>query len=183
MNYPTTLLPRGDRSSGPVDRLARGLGWFSLGLGFAELIAAGGLARVLGLKSYEPIFRAYGVREIMSGIGALSIDRGPAIWSRVGGDMLDIATLTTGLRDDNPKKDNVGVALAAVIGVTLLDLYCAQQLSKSKRRPNQPVRDYSDRSGFKRPPNEMRGAARDFKSPPDMRAAPRLTSVPDRAPG
>ncbi len=182
MIYPSTVLPRRDRSIGPVDRLARGLGWFSLSLGCAELMTAGSIARVLGLKSYEPIFRAYGVREIMSGIGALSIDREPAIWSRVAGDALDIATLTTGLRVDNPKKHNVRIALTAVLGVTLLDLYCAQQLSLAKRRPNQPVRDYSDRSGFNRPPNAMRGTARDFMLSPDMWAAPRRASVSDHAP-
>lgn len=181
MNYPTTLLPRRDRSFGPVDRLARGLGWFSLALGLTELIAGGALARWLGMKSQEPLIRAYGVREIVSGIGAFSVDRAPAIWSRVGGDALDIATLTSGLRDDNPKKDNVSIALAAVIGVTLLDLYCGQELNKSRRRLNEPVPDYSDRSGFKRSPDEMRGVARDFETPPDMRAAPQLASVSDRS--
>lgn len=180
MNYPSTTLTRRDRSRGPVDQLARGLGWFSFGLALTELIAGGALARWLGMRGYEPIIRAYGVRELVAGIGSLSVDKRPAIWGRVGGDALDIATLATGLRGDNPRKGNVGVALAAIIGVTLLDLYCAQELGKHKRRPDRPVRDYSDRSGFRRPPDEMRGAARDFQTPPDLRAAPRLASVSDR---
>jgi hypothetical protein len=182
MHSSSITLTRRDRSLRPVDRLTRGLGWFSIGLGMAELIAPGTLTRVLGLKGYEPLVRAYGVREILSGVGALSVDKTPAIWSRVGGDALDLATLATGLRDDNPKRENVGLALAAVVGITLLDLYCAQELSRGQRRPGQPTRDYSDRSGFARSPAEMRGAARDFATPPDLRAPPQLASVSDRAP-
>lgn len=180
MNSQSTALTRQDRSLGPVGRLARGLGWFSLGLGVTQLIAAGGLARWLGMRGYEPLIRTYGAREILSGVATLSVDKTPGLWSRVGGDALDISTLAIGLQHDNPKKGNVGLALAAVIGVTILDLYCAQELSKNQRRSDQPVRDYSDRSGFKRSPDEMRGAPRDFETPPDMRAPPRLASVSDR---
>jgi hypothetical protein len=125
---------------GAVDQLDRGLGWFSVSLGVAELIAGGRLARWLGTQGHEPLIRAYGVREILSGVGTLSVGKTVGLWSRVGGDALDIVTLATGLREDNPKKGNVGLAMAAVIGVTLLDLYCAQELSKRKRRPDQPVR-------------------------------------------
>jgi hypothetical protein len=179
MNYPSTTLARRDRSIGPVDQLDRGLGWFSFSLGLAELIAGSSLARWLGMQGHESLIRAYGVREILSGIGTLSVDKTVGLWSRVGGDALDIVTLATGLREDNPKKGNVGLAMAAVIGVTLLDLYCAQELSKRKRRPDQPVRDYSDRRGFPRPPNEMRGAAREFETPSDIRAPSLKTSSDD----
>jgi hypothetical protein len=182
MNYRRTTLTRRDRSIGPADQVARGLGWFSFGLGLTELIAGGALARWLGLRGYEPLIRTYGVREILHGIGTLSVDKTPALWGRVGGDAIDIATLVIGLRDDNPKKENVGIALAAVIGVTLLDLYCAQELSKSQRQPDR-LRDYSNRSGFPRSPDAMRATARDdFETPPDIRASPMLASVSDSAP-
>ena len=155
-----------------ADRLARGLGWFSIALGLVEVVAARRLARELGMRRQEDLVRAYGVREIATGIGILAADDPtPWIWGRVGGDALDLATLTAGFDARNPRRDKVGLALAAVAGVTALDVLCAQALSadKGERRPL-PV--YGDRSGFPRPPEAMRGAARDFEVPPDMRAAP-----------
>jgi hypothetical protein len=134
MNDLSTTLTRWDRPMHPMDQVAHGLGWFSFGLGLTELIAGGALARWLGMKDYAPLIRAYGVRELLAGMGTLSVDKMPALWGRVGGDALDIATLAAGLRDDNPKKDNGGIALAAMIGVTLLNLYCALELSKRQRQ-------------------------------------------------
>ena len=61
-------------ATGPIsltkpDSLARALGWFSLGLGLAELLAAPRITRSLGLRGKERLIRAYGVREIAAGIG------------------------------------------------------------------------------------------------------------------
>jgi hypothetical protein len=154
--------------------LARGLGWFSIALGATEVMVPGALARWLGMRGSEPILRAYGVREIASGIGILQSEN-PAgwLWGRVAGDGLDIATLLEGLARDDANKGNVGTALMAVLGVTALDVLSAQTLSRQNGRNNQiqrqAVRDYSRRSGFKQPPEAMRGRARDFKVPPDMR--------------
>ena len=105
--------------------VARGLGWFSIGLGLAEILAPRALTRGLGMEGNEQIVRAYGVREIATGIGILSSTHPvPWIWGRVGGDALDIATLATGLQQDNLKKENVELALVAVAGVTALDVVC-----------------------------------------------------------
>lgn len=168
-----------NRSSGrdsSADALARGLGWFSIGLGLAEVIAPGALARALGMRGHEGLFRAYGVREIATGIGVLaSEDPTPWIWGRVGGDGLDLATLATGLTGDNRKRDNVGIAIAAVAGVTVLDVICAQMLSAGEEpQARRPMRDYSRRSGLPRAPDQMRGAARDFELPRDMREPPAM---------
>jgi hypothetical protein len=165
--------PGRDRTA---DSLARGLGWFSIGLGLAEVIAPEALARALGMKGHETLIRTYGLREIATGIGTLaSEDPTPWIWGRVGGDGLDLATLATALTGDNRKRDNVGIAIAAVAGVTVLDVICAQMLSAAEEpQPPRPMRDYSRRSGLPRPPDQMRGAARDFDLPPDMREPPAM---------
>ena len=96
------------RTSDPAetaDSLARGLGWFSIGLGLAEVLAPRALTRGLGMEGTEQTVQAYGVREIATGIGILSSNQpAPWIWGRVGGDALDLATLATGLQRDNPKK-------------------------------------------------------------------------------
>lgn len=160
-------------SDSATGALARGLGLFSLALGATELLAPRVLTRALGMEGREGVVRAYGLREIVSGIGILSSQNpAPWVWSRVAGDALDLATLTTGLTKDNDRKDRVGLAIAAVTGVTVLDMVCAQALSVEQRtlQPRFPVRDYSDRSGFPQSAAEMRGAARDFETPEEYRA-------------
>ena len=152
--------------------MARGLGWFSIGLGLAEVLAPRSLTRGLGMEGHEQLMQAYGVREIATGIGILSSDQpAPWIWGRVGGDALDIATLATGLKGNNPRKENLGIALAAVAGVTALDLVCGASLARDSRpmRPRRPAIDYGRRSGFPKPPEQMRGVAGDFEVPRDMR--------------
>ena len=86
----------------------------------------------------------------------------------MAGDALDAATLTPRLRD-NPKSGNVSLALAVAAGVTALDIYCGQSLSREDANPHLPLRDYRDRSGLPRAPHQMRGAAADFVVPRDMR--------------
>jgi hypothetical protein len=157
------------RASGTAMTIARGLGWFSIGLGLAEMLMPRTLGKQLGMEGKESLLRFYGAREMAGGIGILSTGK-PALWlwGRVGGDLLDLATLATGLDEHNPRKGNVAIALAAVAGVTVLDVVCAQTLTAIGRR-REPVRDYSDRRGMPKPPDQMRGAARDFKIPRDMR--------------
>jgi len=150
--------------------LAQGLGWFSIGLGVAELVAPGQIARFLGMEERTELIRAYGAREIVTGVGILS-QEDPTLWmwGRVGGDVLDLGTLAAGLGRDNPQRVNVGLACAAVAGVTALDIICARALGKHAERAPWPIRDYSDRRGMPRPPEMMRGVARDFPVPRDMR--------------
>src|SRR5947199_4261096 len=52
--------------------LARGLGWFSIGLGLAEAIMPATMARMTGMQGYEPVLRLFGLREIATGIGILA---------------------------------------------------------------------------------------------------------------
>jgi hypothetical protein len=60
---------------------------------------------------------------------SLPVDKKVGLWSRVAVDGLDIATLITGLHDDNPKRENVVLALTMVAGITLLDLIGAKVLT------------------------------------------------------
>jgi hypothetical protein len=115
--------------------MARGLALFSLGLGALELLAPERVGRWLGMEDRAGLIRAYGVREIVKGLGILS-NRNPSewVWGRVAGDFLDLATLASGLTPDNPKRANVGLAIGSVVGVTVLDVVCARQLSANERR-------------------------------------------------
>ena len=64
------------RAAGMV---ARGLGWFSIGLGVAELLVPRMIARATGLRGHETLIRCYGVREIATGIGILTRARSGAM--------------------------------------------------------------------------------------------------------
>ena len=54
------VLRSGPSSLGGADRLARALGWFSLGLGLAELLAPRLFTHALGMRGSEGLVRAYG---------------------------------------------------------------------------------------------------------------------------
>jgi hypothetical protein len=168
--------------------IAQGLGWFSIGLGVTELVAPGQLARFLGMEERTELIRAYGAREIMTGIGILSQqDPTPWLWGRVAGDAVDLATLAPGLRADNPSHRNVIAAVAAVAGVTMLDAVCAQRLSRQRRTRAAAqrwlrAREYRDRRGMPHPPEAMRGAASDVEVPEDMRIPKPLRPYTSRNP-
>lgn len=114
-----------------AQKVAMGLGWFSLGLGLYETLAPGHLARTLGLEGREGLLRFYGLREIGAGLGIFLTQPNPVpwVWARVAGDALDLGTLSLALGPDNPRRGNAAMALGSVIGVTVLDVLCGQQLS------------------------------------------------------
>src|SRR5215467_12812637 len=50
--------------------LARTLGWFSLGLGLAEVMAPRALAKLIGVSSeHSMLLHLFGLREMASGVG------------------------------------------------------------------------------------------------------------------
>jgi uncharacterized membrane protein len=116
---------------GSAEQLARMLGWFSIGLGIAEIVAPRQLAQMIGVENKPGIFRLMGLREIGSGVGILSQEQpAGAVWSRVAGDMLDLALLGSQLDSDNPDREKTLVATMSVLGVTAVDLYTASRLSR-----------------------------------------------------
>jgi hypothetical protein len=141
---------RGGPKLDSAQKMAVGLGAFSLGLGVFQLAAPGRLAKWLGLKSHKPLLRGYGAREVATGAAILT-GRGSHwfLWGRVAGDAADISTLLAGLRSSK-RKTNLLIALGSVAAVTALDIVCAAQLTQNRRQPKKPVRDYSHRTGFPR---------------------------------
>ena len=114
------------------EKLARGLGWFSIGLGLAELLAPRGVAKVAGIRGGNTaLIRLFGLREIASGIAIFAGGRRPAgpVWSRVVGDALDLACLGAAYASPKNDKARLTFATANVLAVTALDVLCAQQLS------------------------------------------------------
>ncbi|WP_447554508.1 hypothetical protein [Vreelandella sp. EE22] len=160
------------RSLSSADKVARGLGWLSLGIGLYQLLAPKSVSRALGMRGVNGRVRAGGAREIVSGIGALSDNPTQAVWSRVGGDVLDLASLTYALQDrHNPKRQNVYLALTAVGVMTAVDLWCARALSQRHAYQGGITPDYRYRSGFPGGLESANGAARSFEVPDDMKDA------------
>ena len=114
-------------------KVARGLGWFSIGLGIAEVAAGREIGRALGIEDKGWLFRVFGVREAAAGVAILAMENSKAgVWARVAGDALDLAALGSGFTRDNPKKGNLAVAFVAVVGITALDYWCARRLGSGR---------------------------------------------------
>lgn len=138
---------------------ADALGYFSLALGLAEVLAPGAMSRMIGVTDPDHqnrrIMRAMGVREIATGIGILSSQQPTtAVWARVAGDMLDLAFLAGTLTQSRNGHSQNGSSLirwprngkshngtsngrgrtlfatANVLAVTALDVRTARQLSR-----------------------------------------------------
>jgi uncharacterized membrane protein len=112
-------------------RLAKGLGWFSVGLGLAELLAPRAIANISGVSNkHTGLIRLYGLRELTAGITIFS-QKHPteAVWSRVAGDALDLVSLGRAATSPTAKRGRVAFATANVLAVTALDVICAMQLS------------------------------------------------------
>jgi uncharacterized membrane protein len=118
-----------------ADRVANGLGWFSIGLGAAELLMPDQMARIIGIRENDKrrkILRTYGLREMAAGVGILAqrdSGRAPYVWSRVAGDLMDLSSLGASFGSRGSNKGRLTFATAAVLGVTALDVMCSAQLS------------------------------------------------------
>ena len=148
-----------NRPLGPMRSPARALGWFSIGLGLAELAMPRRLARIAGAPNLPTMTRIFGLREIGTGIGILtSKDPSPWLWGRVAGDALDVATVGAGLvTRGRPLRTLASVAM--LLGIAYIDMQVAQKAPPSRKLEKRSSRDYRSRSGFPRSPTEMRGIA------------------------
>jgi uncharacterized membrane protein len=116
-------------------RLARGLGWFSIGLGLTQCATG---RKFVGLIGAQPtgdnarLVRLIGLRELACGIGILT-KSWPTnwLWGRVAGDAMDLTLLSAALSSKSARhRDWLIAATMAVLGVTVLDLSSAVRLSR-----------------------------------------------------
>jgi uncharacterized membrane protein len=117
----------GRRARNGAGPLTQALGWFSIGLGAAEVAMPGKMSKLIGVRDrHRPLMRSMGMREIAAGVGILTMQRQPApwVWARVAGDAVDLSLLGAALSSDRTKKTRAAIATAAVAGVTALDVIC-----------------------------------------------------------
>lgn len=118
--------------------LARPLGWFSTGLGLAQLASPGAITRLVGVDDsggHRVLMRAVGVRELASGAGILSRPQ-PVVglWARVAGDAIDVGMLGAALRVNGKRRRRIALATASVVAVTVADVVASARTSGSKDR-------------------------------------------------
>jgi uncharacterized membrane protein len=152
-----------------AEQLAQGLGWFSIGLGLAELLAPRGVAKIAGVRGNTALIRLFGLREIASGIAIFAQGRRPAaaVWSRVAGDALDLAALAAAAASPGSNKGRVAFATANVLAVTALDVLCAQRLSGGNQNRGEGGTNQVKKSLIiNRAPEELYQFWRDFENLP-----------------
>ena len=101
--------------------LARGLGWFSIALGVAQLVAPRGMSRAIGVSDQTMLMRMIGMREIGTGL-ALLRQREPTPWveTRVVGDVMDLGLLALAAYGANADRDRIAgatITVSAIIDV------------------------------------------------------------------
>ena len=151
-----------------AEQIANGLGWFSIGLGLAELFAPKALARLIGAEGkHTGLIRFMGLREITAGVGILTTTK-PAgwVWARVAGDAIDLACLTAACMSPKADRGKLTAASVAVIGVTALDIYDAQKLSTLPGAHGGLA--YVNTITVNRPPAEVYNFWRNFENLPQF---------------
>ena len=149
--------------------MARGLGWFSIGLGLAEVLAPRGIAKIAGVRGdHTGLIRLLGLREIAHGIGIFSQGKRPAgaVWSRVAGDALDLACLGAAFASPDSRKGRLAFATANVLGVTALDVLCAQRLSSDNSTHTGGANQVKKQIIINRSPEEIYQFWHDFRNLP-----------------
>jgi uncharacterized membrane protein len=111
-------------------RLARrrrvvGLGWLSLAVGAAQVVAPRVVGKLVGVRAprrVQGLIRLLGVRGLLSGLGLLSRGRaGRWLKARIAGDLIDFGLLRKALRQPGARRARTAGALLATWGLALYD--------------------------------------------------------------
>jgi uncharacterized membrane protein len=134
------------------DKLTRMIGWASVGLGTPLLLAPARSAEAIGIKDgsqQRATVAGVGARELVAAAGLLGQRRPVWLWSRVAGDLMDLALLGNSLRSrtmaprvvktalrhgDKEGPGRTVAATAAVAAITGIDLYAAVTRSLGSHR-------------------------------------------------
>ncbi len=117
-----------DRSGAATAPLVKAIAGASFGLGLGELVAPGKVAAIAGVddtRRSRRVIRALGAREC-GHWAALLGGSDKLVWTRVAGDVLDVALLLAGVAARGPGRRRRGAISAAVLGgIGAVDLYAA----------------------------------------------------------
>jgi uncharacterized membrane protein len=151
------------------DPLVRGLGWASALLGAPQVAAPGGFTQALGVDGtsrHRVATAAVGVRELTAAAGLLARPHPAWLWGRVGGDLMDLATLTRALKNHNGRGlGRTVAATTAVTAITVTDVYAAV----TRTRASAPM-ELTATTTVTEPPDEVYGLWSDLERLPAFMA-------------
>jgi len=142
------------------------MGLFSLGLGTLQLLGPDAVNQLCGLPAgsvRRTTQRMVGGRELLAAGGLLMHSAGPG-WmkARVAGDITDIALLSKSL-ESSTRRSRTSLAIAAVVGVTAIDVVGARRRRTTNERTNMQTRAAIT---IKRPRDDVYSLWRDFANLP-----------------
>jgi hypothetical protein len=126
-----------DGNGDTTTTLVRALSGASFGLGVSELVVPGKVAAIAGVddtRRSRRVIRALGLRECGHGAALLG---GPPklVWTRVAGDVVDMALLIAGVVARGPGRRRQGTISAVLLsGIAGLDLYTAMRTTGNGAR-------------------------------------------------
>jgi hypothetical protein len=111
-------------------RLARILGWITIGAGLSLIAAPGPLMNAFGMGERPNLGRFLGARDLVIGTGLLLQDQKSASWIRARGiaDALDGVLILGGVATGAFRRDRAPIGLAAAAGSSALSLWLARRL-------------------------------------------------------
>jgi uncharacterized membrane protein len=172
-----------------AQNVATGLGWFSIGLGAAEMMFPTEMARLIGAPTTSRVramLRGFGAREVAAGLAILARPHDPRpIWGRVAGDALDLFALRSVTSPNSGASSRRALAGASVAAVTIVDAMCAMQLGReaSTETGDHAARGFDVRYSvtIRRPIGDVYGFWRNFSNfPRFMRDLESVTVTGDR---
>jgi uncharacterized membrane protein len=162
-----------ERRKVPEDGLARFLGWFSFGLGVPQVLAPGAVNWLIGVRD-DPrsrmCQRLVGVRELTAAAGIFSQRRpSPWLWSRVGGDISDLALLAIGLRKSESRPRTM-MAIGSVVGIGIADTLDAIRNTRAIEGDQSDPRRIRESITVRATPDELYRFWHDFQNLPRFMA-------------
>jgi len=102
----------------------RNLGWLSVALGAGAMLAPRPLATLTGLRAQSALLPFVGLRELASGWGLLTQQENstPWLWSRVVGDIMDLAVISSALKPSNTQRTRALGTVGVVAAIAAADL-------------------------------------------------------------
>jgi uncharacterized membrane protein len=120
-----------------TERMARMLGWVSLGLGTSMTFAPRTVTTLSGVDDSRIALlmcRMVGMRELVHAAGLLA-GKTEWVWTRVAGDAMDLPTLLVAMvRRSGTRRMRAAMATSAVAGITAADVYTAMRTLKEQSR-------------------------------------------------
>jgi uncharacterized membrane protein len=179
----------GRTASADGERLAAALGWFSVGLGLAQITMPDRLSQLIGVRDDDEVrgvMQALGMRELATGVGMLTQSGAGWAKARVGGDLMDLAMLGSALSSRAADRRRLAATAAAVAGVTALDLMCSAQLQRDGNGVRRAARQrqavsFKKSVTINKPVEQVYAFWRDFQNLPRfMRHLDSVTLTGDR---